>query len=87
MLVVDAKKRFTAEDVLNHPWVKDPDGASDKPMPSFTAEMRRYNARRRFRAGIKAAKAIRGMKLLQKKGDGDESDGEEASPQLHPLAV
>ncbi|KAG9406675.1 hypothetical protein AC1031_002995 [Aphanomyces cochlioides] len=84
MLVVDAKKRFTAEDVLNHPWVKDPDGASDKPMPSFTAEMRRYNARRRFRAGIMAAKAIRGMKLLQKKGDGDESDGEEASPAASP---
>ncbi|RHY39605.1 hypothetical protein DYB38_009191 [Aphanomyces astaci] len=50
-------------------------GASDKQLPSFTTEMRRYNARRRFRAGIMAAKAIRGMSLLHKKGDDGAADG------------
>lgn len=31
---------------------------SDDALPMFTAEMKRYNARRRFRAGIVAAKTI-----------------------------
>lgn len=31
---------------------------SDDALPHFTAEMKRYNARRRFRAGIVAAKTI-----------------------------
>jgi calcium/calmodulin-dependent protein kinase I len=36
---------------------------SDEALPHFTAEMKRYNARRRFRAGIMAAKAISGLSV------------------------
>ncbi|OQR92379.1 protein kinase [Achlya hypogyna] len=76
MLVVDPKKRFTSQDVLNHPWVKDPDQAKDTQLTSFTAEMRRYNARRRFRAGVMAAKALRSMASLKKNlGAPDEKPG------------
>ncbi|KDO24386.1 CAMK/CAMK1 protein kinase [Saprolegnia parasitica CBS 223.65] len=78
MLVVDPKKRFTSEDVLNHPWVKDPNEAKDTQLSSFTAEMRRYNARRRFRAGVMAAKALRSMSLSPKKM-GEAKDGDEAA--------
>ena len=41
--------------------------------------MRRYNARRRFRAGIMAAKAIRGMSSLSVKKEG-EGEGGPTSP-------
>ncbi|TYZ59269.1 hypothetical protein PybrP1_007626, partial [[Pythium] brassicae (nom. inval.)] len=61
LLVVDPKKRFTAQNVLDHPWISDVHNVSDQALPHFTAEMKRYNARRRFRAGIMAAKAISGL--------------------------
>lgn len=45
---------------------------SDEVLPHFTAEMKRYNARRRFRAGIMAAKAISGLTVhsVKKKSSG-----------------
>lgn len=45
---------------------------SDEALPHFTAEMKRYNARRRFRAGIMAAKAISGLSVhsVKKKSSG-----------------
>lgn len=45
---------------------------SDEALPHFTAEMKRYNARRRFRAGIMAAKAISGLTVhsVKKKSSG-----------------
>lgn len=45
---------------------------SDEALPHFTAEMKRYNARRRFRAGIMAAKAISGLAVhsVKKKSSG-----------------
>lgn len=58
MLVVDPKKRYTADDVLKHPWVS---SASNAPLPHFSDEMRRFNARRRFRKGIMAAKAVNSL--------------------------
>ncbi|POM65038.1 CAMK/CAMK1 protein kinase, partial [Phytophthora palmivora] len=69
LLVVDPKKRFTAQQVLDHPWVADIHGVSGDALPHFTQEMKRYNARRRFRAGIMAAKTIAslGMHSTQKR--------------------
>ncbi len=49
---------------------------ADTQLINFSAEMRRYNARRRFRAGIMAAKAIRGMSHLSvKTHSSEESEG------------
>lgn len=58
LLVVDPKKRYTARQVLSHPWIEEIHNVSDEALPNFTAEMKRYNARRRFRAGIMAAKTL-----------------------------
>ncbi|KAF1791843.1 Calcium/calmodulin-dependent/calcium-dependent protein kinase [Phytophthora cactorum] len=44
LLVVDPKKRFTAQQVLEHPWVADIHGVSGDALPHFTQEMKRYNA-------------------------------------------
>jgi len=67
LLVVDPKKRFTAQNVLDHPWVADIHGVSGEILPHFTQEMKRYNARRRFRAGIMAAKTISALHSIQKR--------------------
>ncbi|KAF1318650.1 Camk/camk1 protein kinase, partial [Globisporangium splendens] len=63
LLVVDPKKRYTAQNVLDHPWISEIHNVSDEALPHFTTEMKRYNARRRFRAGIMAAKAISGLSV------------------------
>ncbi|KAL4130230.1 hypothetical protein PRIC2_006236 [Phytophthora ramorum] len=67
LLVVDPKKRFSAQQVLDHPWVADIHGVSGEVLPHFTQEMKRYNARRRFRAGIMAAKTISALHSIQKR--------------------
>ncbi|OWZ22298.1 CAMK/CAMKL protein kinase [Phytophthora megakarya] len=67
LLVVDPKKRFTAQQVLDHPWVADIHGVSGDALPHFNQEMKRYNARRRFRAGIMAAKTIASLGLHTQK--------------------
>ncbi|KAG1690851.1 hypothetical protein DVH05_027453 [Phytophthora capsici] len=67
LLVVDPKKRFNAQQVLDHPWVADIHGVSGDALPHFTQEMKRYNARRRFRAGIMMAKTITALHSIQKR--------------------
>ncbi|RLN05693.1 hypothetical protein BBJ28_00005440 [Nothophytophthora sp. Chile5] len=67
LLVVDSKERFTAKQVLEHPWVADIQTVSGDALPHFTQEMKRYNARRRFRAGIMAAKTISALNSAQKR--------------------
>ncbi|KAL0590020.1 hypothetical protein ABG067_001987 [Albugo candida] len=64
LLVVDAKKRYTAQQVLDHAWISDVSHVSDEVLPHFPSEMRRYNARRRFRAGIMAAKTVSTLSKL-----------------------
>ena len=56
LLVVNPTKRFTADDILAHPWCHAQDLASNE-LPLFNKEMRQYNARRRLRGSIKAVKA------------------------------
>ena len=51
MLVVDPTKRFTASDVLAHPWIKKCSAATVE-LPLVNGEMRQYNIRRRFRASV-----------------------------------
>ena len=51
---MDPAKRITAAEALEHPWVVSKDDA-DLAEHSLTAsqkELRRYNARRKFRAGV-----------------------------------
>jgi len=61
-LTVDAKKRITAEQAFNHPWVHvDDDVLANKNLNTNLTEFRRYNARRKFRAGVKAIVAANRM--------------------------
>lgn len=60
LLVVEPNDRYTADDILKHPWITLGD-VPDQPLTHFSDEMKRFNARRRLRRGIMAAKAITGM--------------------------
>jgi calcium/calmodulin-dependent protein kinase I len=55
LLVVDVQKRYTAEEVLKHPWITG--GASTVHLPQTYEQLRRYNARRRFRQGVRKVMA------------------------------
>lgn len=60
LLVVDPARRLTAAQVLTHPWVAEasPAGEESAALGSAITEMKKFNARRKFRAGIRVAKAI-----------------------------
>ena len=52
MLVVDPRQRLTCEQVLQHPWLQG--HAPDKELASTLEEIRRLNAKRRFKAAAMA---------------------------------
>lgn len=53
LLVLDPLKRLTASQVLEHPWLADLT-LTYLPLTRFNANMRAYNARRRFKGAIRA---------------------------------
>ncbi|GMH48088.1 hypothetical protein TrRE_jg11832 [Triparma retinervis] len=61
LLVLDPEKRFTAKQVLEHPFLSNTN-ASTKNLVHFNKCMKSYNARRKFRAGIMSLQAISAMK-------------------------
>jgi serine/threonine protein kinase len=52
MLVVDPRQRLTCEQVLQHPWLQGL--APDKELSATLEEIRRLNAKRRFKAAAMA---------------------------------
>lgn len=50
LLVVDPSQRLTAQQTLNHPWLKT---ASTALLPHFASNMRSWNARRRMRGAMR----------------------------------
>lgn len=59
LLVVKPKDRYSAQQVLDHPWVAA--GTSDGKTHDISRallEMKKFNAKRKFRAGIRVAKVI-----------------------------
>uniref|UniRef100_A0A7S4DC48 non-specific serine/threonine protein kinase n=1 Tax=Heterosigma akashiwo TaxID=2829 RepID=A0A7S4DC48_HETAK len=55
MLQVDVAKRITVEAAYNHPWVQaDADVLAERALDGNLEELRRFNARRKFKAGGKA---------------------------------
>lgn len=52
---MDPLKRITAKEVLVHPWITG--GARTTKLESAFTQLRRFNARRRFRAGVKKVMA------------------------------
>ncbi len=55
MLTVDPKKRHSAKQLLDHAWLHKPDEhLSSKDLSATQLELRRFNARRRFKAAVTA---------------------------------
>jgi len=48
--------------VLEHPWIKGEVGASNKSLSGAQSELKKFNARRKFKMGINAAKALAAFK-------------------------
>lgn len=48
LLVVDPSKRLTGEEIAAHPWIKGED-TPRKELPNFTAQIRAFNAKRKFK--------------------------------------
>jgi serine/threonine protein kinase len=54
LLVVDVEKRLSADEILAHPWVKDGGlNNSSVQLVSAYSNLKKHNARRRFRQGVK----------------------------------
>ena len=53
MLVVDPEARYSADDVLGHPFINAVDPNKDHSIVEALGELSRFNARRKFRAVIK----------------------------------
>lgn len=63
MLVLSPKDRYTAQDVADDPWVKQElkDEKHASHLTHFKENMTRYNARRKFRAGIMSLQVLNFM--------------------------
>lgn len=64
MLTVDPAKRITIDEALEHPWIV---GTSNQDLSHVTGEIKKFNARRKFKAGIMLARAGLAMMKVQKK--------------------
>lgn len=69
MLCVDQKKRWTAEQLLQHPWIKMGDETLQaKDLTGSIAVMKKFNAKRRLRAAADAVILANRMNRLLGKG-------------------
>jgi calcium/calmodulin-dependent protein kinase I len=57
MLVVDPKQRENADQLLRHPWIVGED-VSDAALSSAISELKKFNARRKFKAAVKTVQAV-----------------------------
>jgi len=57
LLVLNPNKRFSAEDTLNHPWLKGAD-VPDKPLGETQEQLKKFNARRKWKSAILATVAL-----------------------------
>ena len=65
LLTVDMHKRLTVEQALSHPWVQKSDNdLCKRNLDSNLATLRKYQATRKLRAGVKAVIAVNRMKQL-----------------------
>lgn len=64
LLVVDPTKRLTPDQVLQHPWMFE-DGSTSN-LDHFKANLKSYNARRRFRGAIRAVQLTQLLKKMAK---------------------
>jgi serine/threonine protein kinase len=53
MICYDARYRITPEKALEHPWIKDQEAVSDTHMETQQAELKKFNAKRKFLGAVK----------------------------------
>lgn len=71
MLVVDPTARYSAEDVMEHPWVKsEAAGAGDTSLAAAQASIRKLRLKERLRAGVRAIGAMAALRKLVSSGGG-----------------
>ncbi|CAO2195016.1 unnamed protein product [Urochloa humidicola] len=81
MLTTDPKKRISAYDVLNHPWIKEDGEAPDTPLDNAVMNrLKQFRAMNQFKkaalrviAGCLSEEEIRGLKEMFKSMDADNS--------------
>jgi calcium/calmodulin-dependent protein kinase I len=61
MLVVDPEERFSIEQVLDHPWMNEHKEEHNQELTHFKASLRKYNYKRKFKAGVMALQVINAM--------------------------
>ena len=64
LLVVDPALRLTAQQTLNHPWLK---STCDSVLPHFAGNMRSFNARRRMRGAMRVIQMAVALQMSEGK--------------------
>lgn len=80
LLTVDVSKRLTVEQALAHPWLQRSGAELEaRNLNSNLAELKKYQATRKLKAGVKAIMAVNKMKQLMDltKAAKDAEEGEE----------
>ena len=66
LLVVDPTMRLTAQQTLNHPWLK---STCDSVLPHFASNMKSFNARRRMRGAMRVIQMAVSLQMAEAKKD------------------
>lgn len=75
LLTVDPEKRFTADQALSHPWIDLHDDHLATDLNNNLAELKKYQAQRRFKAAGRAVLAVNKMKtFLTSKKDSENAE-------------
>jgi len=61
LLTLDPKKRITAQEALAHPWIANQDSNSEEHLNQTVEQLRKFNAKRKFKGAILAVKALTKM--------------------------
>mmetsp|Transcript_1250 Transcript_1250/g.1684 ORF Transcript_1250/g.1684 Transcript_1250/m.1684 type:complete len:396 (-) Transcript_1250:1476-2663(-) len=86
LLVVDAKQRYSADQVLSHPWMQD--GAQPtSQLTHFMPNMKSYNAKRRFRSAIHAVQLVRFFSKMSNAAENEFLHDDEDDHHLGTLAL
>lgn len=77
LLVYDADSRLTATDAMKHPWIaSNDDTLSQQNLSENLEELRKFNAGRKFRTGVKVLTAVAKFKQKLKKSPASPADVE-----------
>ena len=69
LLIVDPKKRYTAAQVFEHPWMASENQTKEgKPLVHFIGNMKKYNAKRKFKGAIEGVMMANMMKRIMNAG-------------------